>query len=252
MKAVVLSGVLIALAACSEAQTDPPACRALTFDGAPYSICRFDPLTADLRLLHTAPDGNVYGQFDRLAEALAEDGQTLSFAMNAGMYHDDRAPVGYYLENDEQIAPLQIGESPGNFGLVPNGVFAFNDQWAGVIETQAFQDTDWIVPPTHATQSGPMLVIDGELHPKFNADGPSKKRRNGVGVDADGIVHFAISDVPVNFHSFARLFRDELATPNALFLDGTISKLYAPELDRNDTGLDMGPIVAVIDTKDPQ
>ena len=91
-----------------------------------------------------------------------------------------------------------------------------------------------------------MLVIEGELHPAFNEDGPSRKRRNGVGVSEDGqILYFAISDVPVNFHSFATLFRDELDTPNALFLDGYVSKLYAPDLGRNEAGLDMGPIVGV-------
>ena len=102
-----------------------------------------------------------------------------------------------------------------------------------------------------ATQSGPMLVIDGALHPRFNADGPSRKRRNGVGVTADGAtLYFAISDVPVNFHSFASLFRDKLNTPNALFLDGYVSKLYAPEIGRNETGLDMGPIVGVVRPSD--
>ena len=58
-------------------------------------------------------------------------------------------------------------------------------------------------------------------------------------------MYFAISDVPVNFHSFATLFRDELGAPNALFLDGFISKLYAPGIGRNETGLDMGPIIGV-------
>ncbi|MEL7453414.1 MAG: phosphodiester glycosidase family protein, partial [Pseudomonadota bacterium] len=101
--------------------------------------------------------------------------------------------------------------------------------------------------PDFATQSGPMLVIDGALHPAFNVDGPSKKRRNGVGISADGETKiFAISEEPVNFHTFATLFRDKLQAPNALFLDGTVSKLYAPELERDDIGLPMGPIIAVV------
>ena len=91
-----------------------------------------------------------------------------------------------------------------------------------------------------------MLVINGALHPRFMADSPSKKRRNGVGVDASGVTHFAISNGPVRFHDFATLFRDVLDVPNALFLDGTVSRLYAPELKRNDTGYRLGPIIGQV------
>ena len=92
-----------------------------------------------------------------------------------------------------------------------------------------------------------MLVIGGTLHPAFNPDGTSRKRRNGVGLSADGkTLWFAISDAPVNFDTFARLFRDRLGTPDALYLDGVVSRLYAPSLGRDDGGLDMGPIVAIV------
>ena len=92
-----------------------------------------------------------------------------------------------------------------------------------------------------------MLVLKGALHPDFNEDGPSRKRRNGVGLSGDGrTIYFAISDTPVNFHSFARLFRDRLDTPNALYLDGVVSRLYAPDIQRDESGLDLGPIVAVV------
>ena len=91
-----------------------------------------------------------------------------------------------------------------------------------------------------------MLVIKGEIHPKFLVDATSRKRRNGVGVRGDGSVVFALSDAPVTLHEFATYFRDELNCPNALYLDGTISRIFAPELDRNDPGLAMGPIVAVV------
>ena len=94
-----------------------------------------------------------------------------------------------------------------------------------------------------------MLVIDGALHPKFLIDATSRKRRNGVGVRADGTVVFAISDTAVTFHEFASYFRDTLKTPNALYLDGAISRFYAPEIERNDPGLPMGPIVGVVAPK---
>jgi len=91
-----------------------------------------------------------------------------------------------------------------------------------------------------------MLVIDGALHPRFLVDATSRKRLNGVGVKEDGSVVFVLSDTPVTFHVFASYFRDDLKTPNALYLDGAISRLYAPELSRADAGVAMGPIVGVV------
>ena len=101
----------------------------------------------------------------------------------------------------------------------------------GVAETEAYLRARPSVDL--ATQSGPMLVIDGEIHPKFSP-GSSFKRRNGVGVPDDHTAVFAISESAVNFHSFARLFRDELNCANALFFDGTISSLYNAEWPETD------------------
>jgi uncharacterized protein YigE (DUF2233 family) len=101
--------------------------------------------------------------------------------------------------------------------------------------------------PDFATQSGPMLVIDGKLHPRFLPDSDSLKRRNGVGVSRDGMVHFAISENTVRFYDFATLFRDALDAPNALYLDGTISSVDIPAMKRRDSLFAMGPIIAVVD-----
>ena len=89
-----------------------------------------------------------------------------------------------------------------------------------------------------------MLVINGRLHPRFLADATSRNRRNGVGVAGKKVI-FALAETPVTFHQFARVFRDVLKTPNALYLDGSISRLYAADIGRNDIGFAMGPIVAV-------
>tara|TARA_R110001606_G_scaffold100604_4_gene221175 strand:+ start:4797 stop:5582 length:786 start_codon:yes stop_codon:yes gene_type:complete len=240
--------VLALLPACAA----PPAqaCAPLTFDDAPYTVCAYDVATTDIRLFLNAPDGVPYAQFDRLADQLESEGKSLAFAMNGGMYHDDRRAVGLYVEEGSQLAPLVRSAGPGNFGMLPNGVFWLDGSAAGIAETSAYDARFHATRPRFATQSGPMLVLDGALHPEFNADGPSRKRRNGVGLSADGRqVYFAISDVPVNFHSFARLFRDQLGTPNALYLDGVVSRLYAPGLQRDESGLDMGPIVAVVESR---
>lgn len=217
------------------------ACEAVTHRDRAFTICTAD-LARDTISLHlNGRDGVPLGSFVALERELD---RPLRFAMNAGMYHQDRRPVGLYVEDGEQAARLVTREGPGNFGLLPNGVFCITEDKAQVIESTNFSND----PPAcrHATQSGPMLVVDGQLHPRFLPDSPSLKRRNGVGASPDGrVVHFVISDEPVTFHEMATLYRDVLGVQDALFLDGTVSRLYAPGIDRHDGGWPLGPMVAV-------
>jgi prepilin-type processing-associated H-X9-DG protein len=90
-----------------------------------------------------------------------------------------------------------------------------------------------------------MLVIDGRLHPKILPTGASAKIRNGVCVRDGTTAIFAIAEEPVTFYAFAMLFRDGLGCANALFLDGSVSSLYAPELGRDDELTPLGPMIGV-------
>jgi len=221
------------------------ACEVVEHKGVRYTVCTVDAARATLRLFLDGPDGAPLGEFRAVDAALAAEGLRLSFAMNAGMYHADRAPVGHYVENGETRRGVIRGASPGDFGLVPNGVFCIRPGRADVIETEAFLARAQRC--THATQSGPMLVIDGALHPRFLPDGTSRYVRNGVGTSADGRrAVFAISNSSVNFHDFGTLFRDVLKTPNALYFDGNVSRLHAPRIGRSDLGRRMGPIVGTV------
>ena len=216
-------------------------CRDTDFEGVPFTICEADPATEDIRLFLNASDGTLLGTFDNVED----EAGALAWAMNGGMYHPDRRPVGLYIENSEERAPIVTREGPGNFGLLPNGVLCLGEGAAQVIESRLFDKTRPAC--TYATQSGPMLVIGGKLHPRFLPKSDSRYLRNGVGVTRDGKLVGAISNAPVNFHRFGRFFRDVLKTPNALYLDGKVSRLYAPVLSRRDIGFPMGPILGVVD-----
>ncbi len=219
------------------------ACATKAFDGASFTVCAFDPRRDDLRLFWKGVDGKPYGSLAALADALKSKGERLAFAMNAGMFAEDQSPVGLYVENRVKLHDADTRGGATNFHMKPNGVFWIGDGAAGVTETDRFLANP---PPARvATQSGPMLIIDGKIHPKILPTGTSAKIRNGVGECAGGVV-FAIADEPVNFDVFARLFRDGLGCQNALFLDGSVSSLYAPELKRDDELEPIGPIVGVV------
>ena len=241
IRALVIAAALSSFAGAGRAVD----CAPVTFQDVRYTVCEVDASAEMIELFLYDETGAPLGQFSAVDRKLATQKQKLTFAMNAGMYHDNRAPVGHYVEDGKEIMRVIDSAGPGNFGLLPNGVFCLRENRADVFETSAFLAQ---APACRdATQSGPMLVIDGALHPRFLEDGTSKYIRNGVGTSPDGQrVVFAISDEPVNFHSFGTLFRDHLKLPNARYFDGKVSRLYAPSVGRSDFGFNLGPIVGVV------
>jgi uncharacterized protein YigE (DUF2233 family) len=225
----VLSSLAIclgALAACTSDAPDRRACTEQMFENDAFIVCPLDPQRQDVRLVWQDAKGVPYRGFS----ALARDVNTASvgFAMNAGMYNNTGAPIGLYVENGQDSHAINTNDGPGNFHLKPNGVF-----WVDGAGAPHVASTDAYIAEApeavFATQSGPMLVIDGALHPAFDHDGDSRHIRNGVGVH-DGKAWFVISARPVSFGKFARFFRDELGNANALYLDGAVSSLWAPDV----------------------
>lgn len=227
-------------------------CRRLVFAENSFIICSADPAHDALKLFLADAQGRPYNYFRNIRTMLAERGQKPLFLMNAGMYHKDFSPVGLYVENGKQLYPAATHSGKGNFFMKPNGIFyltaAGGRLKAGIMETAAFLKAG--LKPELATQSGPMLVWQNQINPKFIRNSSFKEYRNGVGVTREGKALFAISEQKVNFYEFAQMFRSALRAPNALFLDGSISSLYAPQANRADWFYPLGPIIGVVENMD--
>lgn len=221
------------------------ACRAAVFEDVPLTHCIADPAQHRIAMANAPAGGLPYGSLPAFAKS--RDAAAIAFAMNGGAYGDNLKALGYYVEGGERLSEFNRGDAPerntSNFFMKPNGVFFGTGGAWRVLSTEAFY-ARVADRPEFGTQSGPMLVIEGKLHPEIQDNGPSRAIRNGVGVDAKGMAHFVISDAPISFGQLARFFRDELKTPNALYLDGKVSALWDPARGRLDQARN-GPIVVV-------
>ena len=239
MRLAIGTALLLAALCALPSHAGAAACRADEFEGTRYTVCEANPGAADIRIFWRDDKGAPYPMFNALDDDLDTKGLDLVFAMNGGMFGNDFSPIGLYIEHGRELRAANTADARPdvkpvpNFYKKPNGVFFIGPNGPGVIETERFLRE--APPADFATQSGPLLVIDGAIHPAFIVGSSDRKRRNGVGVCEGGTVRFAISESTVNFHDFASYFRDHLGCPNALFLDGGwASGLYAPELGRND------------------
>jgi len=190
-----------------------------------------------------AQNGNRYGNIGQLKQALETSGERLLFATNGGMFKDGPDPLGLYIEDGTQLEPMNTTEKAfGNFYLQPNGVFyVTEDHQAVVVSRYQFKDPGTI---QFATQSGPMLLIDGEYHPILNPDSESLYIRNGVGILPDGKVLFALSTERLTFYEFATFFKEK-GCQNALYLDGFVSKAYIPEKGLEQLNGQLGILIGV-------
>lgn len=187
-----------------------------------YEVVELDPKLVKLNLYWKNADGQAYESIANLRAAL---GDKFLMGTNSGIYSKEGKPLGLHVEKTQTLVKVNKScASSGNFFKCPNGIFMTTaNGGAKVIFTSEYERNKAAI--VDATQSGPILVRNGNLHPKFIAGSKNKKLRSGVGVNAAGHVFFAISEGTVDFYSFAVFFRDTLHCPDALYLDGTISVL---------------------------
>lgn len=167
-----------------------------------------------------------------MSNLIRADKKKMIFATNGGIFNPQFNPEGLYIENSTIVSPLNTLSGFGNFYLQPNGVF-YITKWnkAGIATTL---QTSKILPYLkYATQSGPMLVSNGKINQVFDPNSKNLKLRSGVGIINNQKIVFAISEGDVSFYEFASLFLDHFKCKNALYLDGVISKMYTPLLNKN-------------------
>jgi len=201
-----------------------------------------DPKKQDVKLYWKDDKNQNFKSIQNLKTWLGKNKRNLVFAMNGGMYRADNSPQGLFIDNKITLSALDTSSGRGNFYLKPNGVFYIsNDNVPFISTTTNFKDNGKI---KYATQSGPMLVIDGEIHPAFKAGSTNLNIRNGVGVLPGNKIVFAMSKSPINFYDFAMYFKT-LGCKNALYLDGFVSRTYLPEKQWMQTDGNFGVIIGV-------
>jgi len=220
-------------------------CHSVLFDGSHFIVCKYDPSRQTIQLRLTDKYGQVLHDFGRLSQTLGSASRQVVFAMNAGMYGLDGQPIGLYIENGRQRRAINRGSGSGNFYMKPNGILWSDGSATHINDTDSFEAesksrVQW------ATQSGPMLILAGQINPKIAVDGASHYIRNGVCTDTLGKTYFVISDDPVSFGKLARLFHDQLHCQTALYLDGYVSSLWDGGTGRNDQAINIGPMIVVM------
>jgi uncharacterized protein YigE (DUF2233 family) len=239
--------------------------REVKFENASFLVVDVDLQRAKLEMHWRNPAGKPFLNFQALEDYLTAKGQRLLAVMNAGIFDTASQPLGLHIERGQILRRLNSRRSGyGNFYLQPNGVFYLEKTASG---TRARLQTTIAFERDHpsirelgsntqileATQSGPMLVVDGKLNTAFKADSANRLIRNAIGVPsrstgASSRVVLVLTETPVNFHTLARFMRDQLECKDALYLDGNISNLYVPGSNQNTSSIsDFGGMITVLE-----
>lgn len=216
----------------------------LQYNGGNYAVYVVNYPRQNIKMYWKNDKGVRLKSLGNLQQFLATKQQKLVFATNGGMYTTESNPVGLYIENGKKLKGINLKKGPEtNFYMQPNGVFYTTAKHAGVCRSEDFAAIKDKV--LYATQSGPMLVVDGQINPLFKKGSPNINIRSAVGTDKEGRVFFVISEGLVSFYDIAGLFTEKLRCTNVLFLDGAISRMYLPALNRSDNDGEFGVMIGV-------
>ncbi|WP_336689070.1 MULTISPECIES: phosphodiester glycosidase family protein [unclassified Chryseobacterium] len=211
-----------------------------------FVIFKVNPKIQNVAFYWKDDNGTILKSIAHLKNKTEQENKELIFAMNGGMFEPNNFPKGLYIENFKILNKTDTLSCKGNFYLHPNGIFYLtknND--AEIVETKAFRNNSEI---KYATQSGPILLIDGKINPIFKKDSKNLNIRNGVGILKDGNIVFIMSKKEVNFYNFASVFK-ESGCVKALYLDGFVSRTYCPEQKWTQEDGNFGVMIGVTTSK---
>ncbi|MEM6263131.1 MAG: phosphodiester glycosidase family protein [Bacteroidota bacterium] len=213
-----------------------------------FYACALDPQKVSVQL-HNKRKPKGTHTFASIAAEAEASGKSLMFAMNAGMFEPNHLAKGLLVIEGKTRHKIDTAtKGYGNFYMQPNGIFALDTSGtAYVVTTQAYDTLTDSVKIQFATQSGPMLLVDGEINSHFNDGSPNRYIRNAVGVTPDNELVFAISERPVTFFELTS-FMVRQGCVNALYLDGAISQAYFADLKVGsiEAGNRLGPIISIV------
>ncbi len=208
--------------------------KTVNFKGVKYDVFVADLRSVKLQMHWKNRQNLLLKDINSLKKEVEQKGDKLLFATNGGIYSGDYTPEGLYIENGKVLSRLNLKDAGGNFYLKPNGVFTVtNNNSATIVKSEDFPKLEKTLSKSNmkvdfAIQSGPQLLIDGKIHPKFRAGSPNTYIRNGVGIFNNNSkkVVFAISHQAVNLYDFASFFYEVGKCDDALYLDGFVSRMY--------------------------
>ncbi len=228
--------------------------RSELFRSVKFDYCVVDHNVYQVQIHHLNKDGSPHGSLGSVQKMIKESYETeILCIMNGGMYQQDRNPQGLLVINGKELFSVdkkQCSVKGPNFYLgasdFPNGAFIIlQDGSYHIIKSTEYENWTNKKDIEFATQSGPMLMFDGEINPTFTEGSKNTRIRNGVGIMGDGKLIAAISSEPVNLYDFAQFFKAH-GCETSLYLDGTVSRAYIPKLKKEDLKGDFGPIISII------
>ena len=207
-----------------------------------------NPDSGQIRMYWKDDAGNVLGSLGNVQQYAAKQGFNLLYACNGGMYMQNQAPLGYYIEDGKTLQKINTKTGSGNFYLKPKGIFYIDEHnfpHIQSIETAADRALLQSKKIMYLTQSGPMLVHKNTINTIFTQGSSNINVRNGVGILPNGHAYFAMSTYPVSFYDFAKHFKDK-GCKEALYFDGFVSRSFCPQQNYRQMDGNFGVIIAIV------
>lgn len=162
-------------------------CEHVVREGQTYDVCRFpNDGSLNVKTYWRDTNGNPYGTLLRFSQKVPN----LIYAGNGSASQSDLTPAGLFISDSKALVPAVKNDDKdglGNIFILPNGVFWVDDKGRAFVATTE----DYVASqakPVSANQSGPMLVIHGEISKRLDPKGTSLKTRNSVCVGDDLIL----------------------------------------------------------------